>query len=81
MIYDPLKKEQMMTDKEVGALWLWIKGTAERVENPDIYSKQHIQDVSALIRKLVEERAKRTAAGTVTKEVLRDFGIGPEMWE
>jgi hypothetical protein len=70
-----------MEDKEVGELWRTYTQIRRgfRSDNVD-------EDVEDLIRKLVEERAKRAAQAIGYKEpftakALRDFGIPPESWK
>jgi len=73
-----------MTDKEVGELW----GEAVRIQDSKSYIYEWVKDVLALIRKLVEERARRwprveeiTLDEPQINRALRDFGIDPATWD
>ena len=71
-----------MEDKEVGELWQKWQLYSHETE----YAKHA---VLSLIRKLVEERARRYSTGLdwagdwhdQVTSVLRDFGIDPATWE
>ena len=72
-----------MDDKHIGELWEWV---SEISPNDGTVHNWEVRD---LIRKLVEERARRYSTGldwagdwpTQIPSVLRDFGIDPETWE
>lgn len=76
----------MMKDKQVGELWKSAKYLQERGSSVAIVEAAFA--VEELIRKLVEERAKRfhveqgIAGGTAGfYKALRDFGIDPKEWK
>lgn len=76
-----------MTDKEVGGLWNWLDG----VDDDVMALSKTLQDMVALIRKLVDERARYDSrqCGCLGVEhtalhianALRDFGIVPVAWK